>query len=106
MPVNYLIIESLQRFHHYYGDDFKVEYPTNSGKYLSLNDISMELIKRLNNYFYEDGTAKALCLENISYSRPILISTTTCSSLNISTEIMEEVLALRIKQDGQGWLLN
>ena len=30
-PVNYLIIESLQKFHHYYGDDFKVECPTGSG---------------------------------------------------------------------------
>lgn len=32
MPVNYLLIESLQRFHHYYGDDFKVECPTGSGR--------------------------------------------------------------------------
>ena len=31
-PVNYLLIESLQKFHHYYGDDFKVECPTGSGK--------------------------------------------------------------------------
>ena len=35
-PVNYLIIESLQQFHHYYGDDFKVECPTGSGQYLTL----------------------------------------------------------------------
>ena len=33
-PVNYLLIESLQKFHHYYGDDFKVECPTGSGRYL------------------------------------------------------------------------
>ena len=32
-PVNYLLIESLQKFHHYYGDDFKVECPTGSGQY-------------------------------------------------------------------------
>ncbi|HEX4852037.1 MAG TPA: glucosidase, partial [Puia sp.] len=35
MPVNFLLIESLQRFHHYYGDDFRVEYPTHSGNYYS-----------------------------------------------------------------------
>ena len=35
-PVNYLIIESLQKFHHYYGDDFKVECPTGSGKMLTI----------------------------------------------------------------------
>ena len=32
-PVNYLIIESLQKFHHYFGDDFKVEFPTGSGQF-------------------------------------------------------------------------
>src|SRR5450432_3618493 len=54
MPANYLIIESLQRFHHYYGDDFKVEYPTGSGVYLTLNDISEELSKRLARIFLRD----------------------------------------------------
>ncbi|MFI5152670.1 MAG: glucosidase [Chitinophagales bacterium] len=54
MPANFLIIESLQRFHHYYGDDFKVEYPSRSGKYLSLNEIGNELIKRLSGLFLRD----------------------------------------------------
>jgi hypothetical protein len=35
-PVNFLIIESLYRFHHYYGDDFKIEHPTGSGNLLTL----------------------------------------------------------------------
>ena len=35
-PVNYLIIESLQRFHHYFGEDFQVEFPTGSGREMSL----------------------------------------------------------------------
>ncbi len=47
MPVNFLIIESLHKFHDYYGDDFKVEYPTNSGRYFSLKEIALELSKRL-----------------------------------------------------------
>jgi hypothetical protein len=51
MPVNYLIIESLQKFHHYYGDDFKLEFPTRSGKFLSLNEIANELAKRLSCIF-------------------------------------------------------
>jgi hypothetical protein len=58
MPVNFLIIESLQRFHHYYGDDFKVEYPSNSGQYLSLNDIATELGKRLAKLFLRDSNGK------------------------------------------------
>ena len=46
-PINYLLIESLQKFHHYYGDDFKVECPTGSGRYLTLNEIANELSNRL-----------------------------------------------------------
>lgn len=58
MPVNYLIIESLQKFHHYYGNDFKVEYPTNSGNYLTINDIANELSKRLTRLFKKDSKGK------------------------------------------------
>ncbi|MGZ3839072.1 MAG: MGH1-like glycoside hydrolase domain-containing protein [Flavisolibacter sp.] len=54
MPVNFLIVESLQRFHYYYGDDFKVECPTGSGQYLSLNEIADELSQRLSNLFLLD----------------------------------------------------
>jgi hypothetical protein len=46
-PVNYLLIESLQQFHHYYGDEFKVECPSGSGQYLTLNEIADELSQRL-----------------------------------------------------------
>jgi hypothetical protein len=46
-PINYLLIESLQQFHHYYGDDFKVECPTGSGAYLTLNEVANELSNRL-----------------------------------------------------------
>ena len=36
MPVNYLLIESLRKFHRYYGDDFRVECPTGSGVAIDL----------------------------------------------------------------------
>lgn len=51
MPVNFLIIESLQQFHHYYGSDFKVECPTGSGNFLSLNEVAEELSHRLSKIF-------------------------------------------------------
>ncbi len=56
-PVNYLLIESLQRFHHYYGDDFKVEHPTGSGNYHTLQEIAKDLSARMINIFKkgEDG---------------------------------------------------
>jgi hypothetical protein len=50
-PVNYLIIEALQKFHHYYSDDFKVECPTGSGRYVTLWEASQELSRRLTRIF-------------------------------------------------------
>ncbi len=57
-PVNFLIIEALQRFHHYYGDDFKVEYPTNSGKYLTILQIADAISERLTRIFLRDESGK------------------------------------------------
>ncbi len=51
MPVNYLIIESLQKFHHYYGDDFTIECPTGSGRYLTIDGVAAELATRLTGIF-------------------------------------------------------
>ena len=50
-PVNYLIIEALQRFHHYYGNDFKVECPTGSGRMLTLWEVAAEISRRLTRIF-------------------------------------------------------
>jgi len=50
-PVNYLLIESIQQFHHYYSDDFLVEYPTHSGNKISLDQIADEISHRLINIF-------------------------------------------------------
>ncbi len=51
MPANFLIIESLQRFHYYYGDDFKVECPTGSGNYITLEQVAELLTERLSKLF-------------------------------------------------------
>jgi len=58
MPVNYLLIESLRRFHRYYGDEFKVECPTGSGRYLSLHEVAIELSRRLSRLFLRDETGR------------------------------------------------
>jgi hypothetical protein len=57
-PVNYLLIESLQKFHHYYGDDFKVEHPTGSGNMRTLNEIANDLSDRLINIFKKDANGR------------------------------------------------
>ncbi len=54
MPANFLIIESLKRFHDYYGDEFRVEYPTHSGNFFSLKEISVKLAERVVSLFTRD----------------------------------------------------
>jgi len=46
-PMNYLLIESLQKFYHYYGDDFKIECPHGSNHYLTIQEVAEELSQRL-----------------------------------------------------------
>ncbi len=62
MPINYLLIESLQKFHYYYGDDFKIECPTGSGKFISINEVADELTRRLARLFLkgDDGQRPVL----------------------------------------------
>ena len=62
MPINYLLVESLQKFHYYFGDDFKVECPTGSGKFVTLNEVANELMRRLTRLFLKgpDGQRPVL----------------------------------------------
>jgi hypothetical protein len=53
-PVNFLLIESLQKFHHYLGDEFRVEFPTGSGEYKTLWVVAGELSRRLTRIVLRD----------------------------------------------------
>lgn len=53
-PINFLIVESLQKFHAYYGDSVKVEFPVGSGNEVTLNYVSDQLAKRLESIFLRD----------------------------------------------------
>jgi Mannosylglycerate hydrolase MGH1-like glycoside hydrolase domain len=53
-PVNFLLIQSLYRFHSYYGDDFKIECPAGSGTFLHLGEVAVELSRRLCRLFLLD----------------------------------------------------
>ena len=57
-PVNFLIIESLQRFGYYFGDNFHVEFPTGSGQMLTLNQVAAELSQRLERLFLPDANGR------------------------------------------------
>ncbi len=57
-PVNYLLIESLQKFHYYLGDQYRVECPTGSGRQATLWQVASEISRRLTHIFLQnaDGT--------------------------------------------------
>jgi hypothetical protein len=63
-PMNFLIVESLQKFHHYYGNDFKVECPTGSGRYLTLDEVATELSHRLSRIFLKDANGERAVLRH------------------------------------------
>jgi hypothetical protein len=78
-PVNYLIIESLQKFHHYYGDDFKIECPARSNNFLTIGEVAAELATRLSRIFLRDETGRrpvfghqAMLQENPDFSDHLL----------------------------------
>ncbi|QNE38454.1 glucosidase [Hymenobacter sp. NBH84] len=57
-PINFLIIESLQRFHAYYGDSFTIEYPTGSGQLYNLRDVALALSDRLTGLLRQDAQGR------------------------------------------------
>jgi hypothetical protein len=60
-PVNYLLIEALERYHHFYGDSLRVECPTGSGRLMNLADVAHELAARLKRLFLPDGQGRRPC---------------------------------------------
>jgi hypothetical protein len=58
MPVNGLLLRALLNLYQFYGDDFKVECPTGSGKYMTLFEVSQELARRLSSIFLRDSSGK------------------------------------------------
>ena len=57
-PVNYLLIEALERYHHFYGDGFKVESPVGSGRTMTLKEVAHELASRLARLFLPDANGR------------------------------------------------
>jgi Glycosyl hydrolase family 63 C-terminal domain len=60
-PINYLIIEALERYYHFYGDKLKVECPVGSGKMLTLQEVAQELSRRLSSIFLPNENGERPC---------------------------------------------
>jgi hypothetical protein len=60
-PLNFLLIESLERYHHFYGDALRVECPTGSGHMRTLSEVASELSRRLGSLFLPDENGERPC---------------------------------------------
>ena len=107
MPINYLLIESLQKFHHYYGDDFKVECPTGSGLFMSLDGVANELSNRLISLWLAGRKRRAAV-----HPRAAAVPSIRCTirsaifSTNFSMATTAEDSAPRTKPAGPVWWRN
>jgi hypothetical protein len=61
LPMNYLLIEALERYHHFYGDTFRIECPTGSGRMMNLQEVARELSARLARIFLSDAQGRRPC---------------------------------------------
>jgi hypothetical protein len=64
VPMNYLLIEALERYHHFYADDLRVECPTGSGEMLTLKEVARELSARVSRLFLPDASGRRPCHGN------------------------------------------
>jgi hypothetical protein len=59
--MNYLIVEALERYHHYYRDELKVECPTGSGRWMTLKEVAKEIASRVARLFLPDPSGRRPC---------------------------------------------
>ena len=60
-PTNYLLIEALERYNHFYGDSFQVECPAGSGRFMNLEQVAREIEGRLARLFLRDESGRRAC---------------------------------------------
>jgi Glycosyl hydrolase family 63 C-terminal domain len=60
-PINFLLVEALERYAHFYGDSLTVECPTGSGQRMTLHEVARELSRRLSSLFLPDGAGARPC---------------------------------------------
>ncbi len=85
MPINFLLVEALERYHHFYGDELKVECPTGSGQKLTLKEVAREIEARVAQIFLADRRGVGPATDRCGNSPTIRTGATTCFSTSIST---------------------
>ena len=100
MPVNAMIIRALLQFYLYYGDDFKVECPTGSGRMMNLFEVAKEIADRLTGIFLRDEHGRPPSTAARRSSSPILTGATSSSSTSTSTATTAPASAPAIRRAG------
>ena len=106
MPVNVLLIRALLNYYPYYGDSFRIECPTGSGRMMNLFEVAEEIVRRLTSIFVRDRSGQRPSTGAPRSSNVTQTGATTCFSTSTSTVTMVQDLALAIKPAGQDWLLH
>ena len=102
-PVNYLLIESLQKFHYYLGDQYKVEYPTGSGHQSTLWQVAAEISRRLTHIFLQNAEGKRPVFGGTNRFQDDPHWRTTYCSTNTSTGTTGQALVQAIRPAGPAW---
>ncbi len=68
-PINYLVVEALERYHHFYGDHLRVECPTGSGRMMNLKEVASEIMSRLARIFLRDADGRRAWEGNARYAQ-------------------------------------
>jgi hypothetical protein len=106
-PLNYLLVSVLERYRRFLGADFTFEYPTGSGKQLSLDDVIQDLSDRLISIFLVGPDGRRPCFGWVDRLQQDRIGRTTWSSMNISMVTMGQGSARHIRLAGQAlWLIS
>ena len=103
LPMNVLLIRALVQFYAYYGDSFRVECPTGSGRMMTLFEVAKEISARLERIFLRDETAGGLSSAARKSSRTIRTGATASRSTSISMATTAPASAPATRPDGQPW---
>ena len=102
MPVNAMIIRALLQFYLYYGDNFKIECPTGSGRMMNLFEVAKEIADRLTGIFLRDEHGRRPVYGGTEEFNPILTGATSSCSTNTSMATMALGWARATRQAGPG----
>ena len=102
-PVNYLLIEALERYHYFYGDTLRVECPTGSGQWMNLNEVAQELSRRLVRLFLPDQQQRRPYQGHAGHRSPFPMTATGCCSTSIFTARRGPDSAPAIRRAGRVW---